>query len=61
MFGQLSITALNLSRTAYASFALGARSFFIDYEFQGTVSAKGGDRFTCQVLNKVGACLISYP
>lgn len=50
---QLTITALNLSRTAYASFALDARSFFIDYEFGGSSATKGGDRFTCQLLNKV--------
>lgn len=50
---QLTLTALNLSRTAYASFALDARSFFVSYEFKNTLSVKGGDRFTCQLLNKV--------
>ncbi|KAK6388050.1 hypothetical protein LTR65_008216 [Meristemomyces frigidus] len=49
---KLTITALNLSRTAYASFALDARSFFVDYDFSASSSAKGGDRFTCQLLNK---------
>ncbi|KAK5169586.1 uncharacterized protein LTR77_005563 [Saxophila tyrrhenica] len=49
---QLTFTALNLSRTAYASFALDSRSFFINYEFQGSGAAKDGDRFTCQILNK---------
>lgn len=55
---QLTITALNLSRTAYAAFALDSRSFFISYDFRGggggsSSSVKGGDRFTCQLLNKV--------
>ncbi|WPH02781.1 Rad9-domain-containing protein [Acrodontium crateriforme] len=48
----LTITALNLSRTAYASFALDAKTFFISYDFQATSSLKNGDRFTCQLLNK---------
>ena len=53
---QLTITALNLSRTAYASFALDSRGFFISYDFKGSPAgtAKGADRFTCQLLNKVG-------
>jgi len=49
---QLTLTALNLSRTAYASFALDAKSFLLDYDFDASSSAKGGDRFTCQLLNK---------
>lgn len=52
---KLTLTALNLSRTAYASFALDARSFFSNYEFKGTGYGKGGERFTCQLLNKVRA------
>jgi len=52
---QLTLTALNSSRTGYASFALDAKTFFIDYAFDATSSAKGGDRFTCQLLNKVRA------
>ncbi len=50
---QLTITALNLSKTAYAAFALDARTFFIDYHFSASSSAETGDRFTCQLLNKV--------
>ncbi|KAK1039745.1 hypothetical protein LTR33_015914 [Friedmanniomyces endolithicus] len=49
---QLTITALNLSKTAYAAFALDARTFFIDYHFSASSSAETGDRFTCQLLNK---------
>ncbi|TKA70059.1 hypothetical protein B0A55_06242 [Friedmanniomyces simplex] len=50
--GRLTITALNLSKTAYAAFALDARTFFIDYDFSASSGAKSGDRFTCQLLNK---------
>jgi cell cycle checkpoint control protein RAD9A len=49
---KLTIIALNLSRTAYASFSLDAKSFFINYDFNGKPAVKGGDRFTCQLLNK---------
>ena len=49
---KLAITALNLSRTAYASFSLDAKSFFLNYDFNGRPAVKGGDRFTCQLLNK---------
>lgn len=49
---KFTVTALNLSKTAYASFALDAGSFFLDYEFNASSSAKGGDRFTCQLLNR---------
>jgi cell cycle checkpoint control protein RAD9A len=49
---KLTITALNLSRTAYASYILDAKSFFISYNFNGKPATKGGDRFTCQLLNK---------
>ncbi|KAK4494038.1 hypothetical protein PRZ48_015225 [Zasmidium cellare] len=45
---KLTLTALNLSRTAYASFSLDARQFFISYDF----NASAGDRFTCQLYNK---------
>ncbi|KAI6811627.1 Rad9-domain-containing protein [Hortaea werneckii] len=49
---KLTITALNLSRTAYASFALDAKVFFLEYQFRASSSSNGGDRFTCQLLNK---------
>ncbi|KAK3114175.1 hypothetical protein LTR53_007754 [Teratosphaeriaceae sp. CCFEE 6253] len=48
----LTITSLNLSKTAYAAFALDATAFFVDYEYNVGGSAKNGDRFTCQLLNK---------
>ena len=50
---QLTITALNLSKTAYAAFALDAKSFFLDYDYNSSGSAKTGDTFTCQLFNKV--------
>lgn len=49
---QLTLTALNSSRTAYASFSLNARSFFISYNFSPSESTSG-DRFTCQLYNRV--------
>lgn len=52
---QLTLTALNLSRTAYASFALDARAFFIHYKFDSQSKTSGGDRFTCQLFNKVSS------
>lgn len=56
---QLTLTALNLSRTAYASFTLDAMNFFIEYDFSPVnTAAKGGGRFTCQLLNKVSFPLI---
>lgn len=50
---QLTLTALNSSRTAYASFALHARAFFLDYDFKSNNAGSGGDRFTCQLYNRV--------
>ncbi|KAF2211001.1 hypothetical protein CERZMDRAFT_112831 [Cercospora zeae-maydis SCOH1-5] len=49
---KFTLTALNSSRTAYASFALDATSFFIDYDFDANSQASGGDRFTCQLNNR---------
>jgi hypothetical protein len=49
---------LNLSKTAYASFAFDAETFFIEYSFDAGQSSTANDRFTCQLLNKVGADMI---
>jgi hypothetical protein len=49
---QLTLTALNLSKTAYASFALDAQSFFITYTFNASSPSSSGDRFTCQLYNR---------
>ncbi|KAK4619625.1 DNA repair protein rad9 [Fulvia fulva] len=49
---KLTLTALNSSRTAYASFALHARAFFLDYDFKSNNAGSGGDRFTCQLYNR---------
>ncbi|KAK5718637.1 hypothetical protein LTR15_008370 [Elasticomyces elasticus] len=58
---KLTVTALNLSKTAYAAFALDAKTFFIDYDFSASsnTSAKTADRFTCQLLNKVSEHAVS--
>ncbi|KAF2725058.1 Rad9-domain-containing protein [Polychaeton citri CBS 116435] len=48
----LTLTALNLSRTAYASFALDANTFLLEYKFHPVSSVRGNDRFTCQLYNK---------
>ncbi|KAH0290623.1 Rad9-domain-containing protein, partial [Aureobasidium sp. EXF-3399] len=44
----LTLTALNSSRTSYASFALDAKTFFLSYDF----GLGQGARFTCQLYNK---------
>lgn len=49
---QLTLTALNSSRTAYASFALDANAFFIEYHFKSNSQSTNGDRFTCQLFNR---------
>ncbi|GAB7363142.1 hypothetical protein MBLNU230_g3428t1 [Neophaeotheca triangularis] len=49
---KLTFTAINSSRTAYASFALGARIFFLEYDYQTTASSSAGDLFTCQLYNR---------
>jgi cell cycle checkpoint control protein RAD9A len=56
---QLVLTALNSSKSAYASFSLDATVFFEKYNFNPS-TAKGRQsldddeaRFTCQLYNKV--------
>ena len=56
---QLSLTALNSSKSAYASFCLDGSDFFDKY-FYSSDSSEGERsdgvseaRFTCQVYNKV--------
>lgn len=47
---RLSLTALNSSKSAYASFALDKNRFFSEYQCN---AGKGADaRFTCQIYNK---------
>jgi cell cycle checkpoint control protein RAD9A len=50
---------LNLSKTAYASFSFDAESFFISYSFNIVQASTSGDRFTCQLLNKVSCGVIA--
>lgn len=52
---QLTLTALNSSRTAYASFSLDANSFFLVYDFNVRKTQGRSDRFTCQLFNKVSS------
>ncbi|KAK5132813.1 hypothetical protein LTR08_008614 [Meristemomyces frigidus] len=54
---ELLVCLAKFGETAYASFALDAKTFFIDYDFSASSAVKGGDRFTCQLLNRVGAFL----
>ncbi|OQO10404.1 hypothetical protein B0A48_03700 [Cryoendolithus antarcticus] len=49
---KLTITSLNLARTAYASFSFDAEIFFINYDLNSSSLPKGGDRFTCQLYNR---------
>ncbi|KAF2086706.1 DNA repair protein Rad9 [Saccharata proteae CBS 121410] len=48
---RLSLTALNSSKSAYASFALEASKFFSNYEFSPSTNSVEG-RFTCRIMNK---------
>lgn len=56
---QLSLTALNSSKSAYASFSLDSRVFFSTYHFMISShsnharSTSLDGRFTCQLYNKV--------
>jgi cell cycle checkpoint control protein RAD9A len=56
---QLSLTALNSSKSAYASFSLDSRVFFSKYHFEISSpsnharSTSLNGRFTCQLYNKV--------
>ncbi|KAK7712734.1 hypothetical protein SLS57_007688 [Botryosphaeria dothidea] len=49
---RLSLTALNSSKSAYASFALDSSKFFSHYKFVPTARNSDG-RFTCRIYNKV--------
>ncbi|OJD28936.1 dna repair protein rad9 [Diplodia corticola] len=48
---KLSLTALNSSKSAYASFALDSSAFFSSYKFAPATANVDG-RFTCRVYNK---------
>lgn len=56
---QLVLTALNSSKSAYASFSLDKTTFFEEYDFGAARSQNqharedGEPRFTCQMYNKV--------
>ncbi|KAB2579954.1 Rad9 [Lasiodiplodia theobromae] len=48
---KLSLTALNSSKSAYASFAFDASKFFSSYSFAPAAANVDG-RFTCRIYNK---------
>lgn len=54
-YGQLSLAALNLSKSAYASFTFEKEEFFLLYEYDALTRA--GDRFSCSILNKALASI----
>jgi cell cycle checkpoint control protein RAD9A len=59
LFLQLSLTALNSSKSAYACFCLDGADFFDEYLYSSNFSERKRPdgvveaRFTCQVYNKV--------
>jgi hypothetical protein len=52
---QLVLTALNSSKSAYASFTLLGNKFFSKYHYKPVRSAnEAKKKFTCKIYNKVG-------
>lgn len=62
---QLRLSALNSTKTAFASFVCEREPFFESYEFtlgmanRASFQSQGGDRFYCQILLKVSDSFIS--
>ena len=62
---KLTLTALNSSKSAYASFRLDKNTFFEKYNYSPSEaqSQQAGDevepRFTCQLYNKVGLIAVA--
>ena len=52
MVFQLVLTALNSSKSAYASFTLIGSQFFSKYHYKG-VNGPGKEKFNCKIYNKV--------
>ena len=50
-YGQLLLSALNISKSAYAFFVFNKDEFFLSYEFDSGLSRRN-DRFSCCILNK---------
>ena len=50
-YGQLLLSALNSSKSAYAFFSFDKDEFFVEYEFDNDLSRRDG-RFTCCILNR---------
>lgn len=50
-YGQLLLSALNISKSAYAFFSFEKDEFFLEYEFDSDLSRRA-DRFTCCILNR---------
>lgn len=57
---QLRLSALNSTKTAFASFACAREVFFEAYSFtvRRSAAGNGGDRFYCQILIKVSKVTI---
>ena len=50
---KLVLTALNSSKSAYASFTLVGSKFFSRYHFKGSGEAGARGKFNCKIYNKV--------
>lgn len=56
LLSKLVLSALNSSRSAYASFTLDKGAFFEKYTYGLTSESTEEGRFTCQLYNKVSHC-----
>lgn len=52
---KLTLTALNLSKSAYVCITFSSSRFFSRYSFEG--SGQFRERFFCQLYIRVGSCL----
>ena len=59
---QLVLTALNTSKSAYASFKLTGNKFFSKYQFKPPRSGtQAKDKFYCKIYNKVSNLVNNMP
>ncbi|KAF2457817.1 Rad9-domain-containing protein [Lineolata rhizophorae] len=56
---KLSLTALNPSKSAYASFSLDRRKFFLAYDFSRGQGREPDGRFSCSIANKALASVFN--
>ena len=60
-FSQLVLTALNSSKSAYASFTLVGNKFFSKYQYRPPKSAtQTKEKFTCKIYNKVSQRVTTF-